>query len=125
MNTRTVSVKLSFPGEPETVCQAEVRDWSVMERLRRGVFGLAFFWVLAGIFLPIPPIHWVLVPACLLAGPIFATMRLTEKMRLQGLKGSCPRCKVERTFPLSTRYSKKGSFSCDQCGNLISLEEAS
>jgi hypothetical protein len=116
-------VKLTFPGESPTECEATVRDWSVLDRARRAAFGLAFFWILAGIFLPIPPIHWVLVPACLLAGPIFALMRGTEKTRLEGIKGSCPRCKVDRTFPLSTRYSKKGSFSCDQCGNLIELEE--
>ena len=96
----------------------------MMDRARRAAFGLAFFWLLAGIFLPVPPIHWVLVPTFLLAGPIVAAFRMSERTRLEGLKGSCPRCKVERTFPLSTRYSKKGSFSCDQCGNLIELEEA-
>jgi hypothetical protein len=106
------------------LCQASLRDWSVMERARRAVFALAICWVLAGIFLPVPPIHWVLVPTLLLAGPILAGFRMTEKTRLEGIKGSCPRCKVDRSFPLSTRYSAKGSFACDQCGNLIELQQA-
>jgi hypothetical protein len=123
MANRTATVRLSFPGEPSTLCTAELRDWTVLERARRAVFALAFFWLLAGIFLPVPPIHWVLVPAFLALGPIGAIVRGTEKTRLETLKGQCPRCKVDRTFKLNSRFSdKKASFSCDQCGNLISLE---
>jgi hypothetical protein len=118
---RTVQVSLSFPGEPPTPAVAALRDWTPLERTRRAVFGLALMWCLAGIFLPIPPIHWVLVPACLLAGPVLAVLRFSEKTRIETLTGACPRCKVDRVFRLNVKYAPRRSFHCDGCGNLVEL----
>lgn len=119
--TRDVPLQLSFPGEPTTRGVGQVHDWTVLERARRAVFALAFCWVIGALFLPIPGVHFVLPPTLLLAGPIIAILRLTERTRLQTLKGACPRCKVSREFKLDLRFKGKRSFTCDGCGNLIEL----
>ena len=40
------------------------------------------------------------------------------------MKGSCPRCKIDREFAMDLRFNGRRTFSCDGCGNLIELEEA-
>jgi hypothetical protein len=125
VSDRTIAVKLSFPGETTTEGQAEVRDWSAFERFKRAAIGLSLAWVAAGVAIFLPILHFVLVPSLLLGGPIFAIFRGTEAARLKSLKGACPRCKVDRVFELGVRHLKKRTFTCDGCGNLIEIEEAS
>ena len=124
MADHALTLRLSFPGEQPTTATAQVHEWSSLERVRRTVFGLALMWLLAGVSLFLPILHFVLVPGFLIAGPVLAIVRGTEARRLQSMKGSCPRCKVEREFPLGLRFNGKRTFTCDGCGNLIGLEQA-
>ena len=125
MAEQTLSLKLTFPGEQPTVATAKAREWTMLERVRRAIFGMALCWIGAGLFLPIPGVHLVLPPLLLLAGPVLFYFRISEKLRLTSMKGSCPRCKVERDFELDLRFTGKRSFTCDGCGNLIEMEPAS
>ncbi len=117
-------LKLSFPGETPTTANGIVYEWSMIERVRRAVMGLGLMWGLAGVSIFFPILHWLLVPSFLLLGPAVALFQFTEVKRLKSMKGSCPRCKVERDFPLELRFNGKRSFTCDGCGNLIELEPA-
>jgi hypothetical protein len=117
-------MKLSFPGEPATVGQALVYDWSGFERFKRAAIGLALAWLGAGAAIFMPILHFVLVPSLILGGPLVAIFRGSEAARLKSLKGACPRCKVDRVFELGLRHLKKRTFTCDGCGNLIDIEEA-
>lgn len=124
MVDQTLQLKLSFPGEPTTQVTAIVREWSLVDRIRRGIIFMALTWLLAGMTLPIPGLHFIGPPLLLLAGPFLGVFRFMEKARLKSMKGSCPRCKVDREFQLDLRFSGPRSFTCDGCGNLIQLEQA-
>lgn len=124
MSEQSLRVRLSFPGEPATTATATVHEWTPLERARRTVFGLGLMWGLAGVSIFLPILHFVLVPGFLLAGPLVAILQFTETRRIKSMKGSCPRCKVDRDFPLELRFNGKRSFTCDGCGNLIGLEQA-
>ncbi len=118
-----MTLQLSFPGEPPTVASAVVYEWSMFERVKRAVIGLALGWLAAGLAVFFPVVHWVLVPSLLLGAPVFALLRFTEARRLKSMTGSCPRCKRQRTFEkLELRFNGKRSFTCDECGNLVELE---
>ncbi|MBK7857526.1 MAG: hypothetical protein IPJ65_02650 [Archangiaceae bacterium] len=120
---RTLDLRLSFPGEEPTRAVGQGHEWTMFERVRRGALGMALCWVGAGISIFMPILHFVLVPGLIVAGPIFGALQLSEKMRLRKIKGSCPRCKVEREYQLSLRFNGPRSFTCDGCGNLIELQQ--
>ena len=124
MPDQTQHLQLSFPGEPTTTAVGQVHEWSTFERVRRGVMTLGLLWGLAGVSIFLPILHFVLVPGFLLLGPAIALFQFTEQKRLKSMKGACPRCKVERDFPLELRFNGKRSFTCDGCGNLIELAPA-
>ena len=124
MNTQPISLRLSFPGEPPTTATGAVHTWTVLERVGRTVLGLGATWLAGVLFIFFPIVHWVAVPACVIAGPIIAILRGTEERRLVEMNGSCPRCKKERVFKLGLRFNGKRSFTCGDCGNLIEMEEA-
>jgi len=125
VSDQSLMLRLSFPGEKPTVANAVVYEWSMLERVMRAAIGLALGWLGAGIAVFFPIVHWVLVPSLLVGAPVFAIVRFTEARRLKSMKGSCPRCKVEREFPkLELRFNGPRSFTCDGCGNLIELEQA-
>src|SRR5437899_310785 len=109
-------LRLKFPGEPSTTATAQVHEWSSLERIKRTVFGLGLMWMLAGFSIFLPILHFVLVPGFLVAGPVVAIIRFTEGKRLQSMKGACPRCKVDRDFPLGLRFNGPRTFTCDGCG---------
>ncbi|MBL8950350.1 MAG: hypothetical protein JNK82_06215 [Myxococcaceae bacterium] len=125
MSDRTVTLKLSFPGEPPTTVSAVVHEWSMFDRVKRAALGLALGWCAAGLAVFLPVVHFVLVPALLVGAPAFAMLRFTEARRLKSMKGSCPRCKKDREFQhLELRFNGPRSFTCDECGNLIALAPA-
>jgi hypothetical protein len=119
-------LRLSFAGETPTTASGAVHDWSVFQRTARGLIALVGFWAAGAVLIfPIVPIlHLILSPTCFLLGPVIAALRATEKRRLMEMKGTCPRCKVERSYKLGIRFNGKRTFTCDGCGNLIDLEEA-
>lgn len=122
--TRQIMLRLSFPGEQPTTAAGAVHEWTRLERAQRAVIGLALTWLAAGLFLPFPILHLVMPPGLLLAGPLVALFRGTETRRLVEMRGACPRCKHDRVFQLGLRFNGKRQFTCDGCGNLITLEEA-
>ena len=124
MADATQKLHLSFPGETTTTAVGTVHEWTTLERARRAAMALGLMWGLAGVSIFLPILHFVLVPGFLLLGPVIAILQFTEQKRLKSMKGSCPRCKVERDFPLELRFNGKRSFTCDGCGNLIELEPA-
>ena len=124
MADSTKSVRMSFPGEPPTVAKAVVHEWSMFERFKRAALGLSVMWLLGGASVFFPILHWVLVPAFFILGPVAGVMRFTEQQQLVSMHGSCPRCKVERDYELRLRFNGKRTFTCDGCGNLIEIELA-
>ncbi len=66
-------------------------------------------------------VHFVLVPALLLGGPVFATLKALEGATLRKLEGDCPRCRAPGLFVVGGRFRPQRNVTCDRCGNLLAL----
>ena len=124
MSDVTNMVRMSFAGEKPTIAKAVLHEWSMFDRVKRAVLGFSVMWLLGGVSVFFPIVHWVLVPGFFVLGPVVGILRFTEERELVSMHGSCPRCKVERDYQLRLRFNGKRSFTCDGCGNLIDIEIA-
>lgn len=81
-----------YHGRPAAEARLEVRHWEPRERLLRALQALGMGWGAAVFAVLLPVLHWVLVPAFLIAGPVFAFMRYQERMTVLAARGPCPAC---------------------------------
>lgn len=120
MPERTTPVRLSL-GADATDATAVISDWTLIERLRRGVMLLALSWCLAGFTIMIPGLHFVLPPVLLLLGPILFVWRALTRSSFKECVGPCPRCKTDRKLPMGGKVEPETNVFCDGCGNQLTL----
>lgn len=121
MPTRTLPVRLSLGSEPPTQATVVIADWTLLERLRRGVMLMGLSWCLAGLTIAIPGLHFILPPLLLLLGPILFLWRVLTRSSFKECVGPCPRCKTERTMPMGGKLAPETNVFCDGCGNQLTL----
>jgi hypothetical protein len=119
--TRSVRVRLTAFGAPPTSARATVLRQGPAQRTRRALIGLGVFWAPAMLAVFIPIAHFILVPTLLLAGLVFAAVRLREDSRLLGVRGDCPRCGIEQDFPAGGRFRRSGAIDCPRCHTRLTL----
>lgn len=92
---------------------AHVIDHAKRDRVRRAVLGWAACWgaAIAALFLPL--LHFVLVPALLIAGPMLGMARLGEKRTITRIAGPCPACGGAVSF--RPGGSAANVVRCDHC----------
>jgi len=85
------------------------------DRVRRAVLALAVCWgaAVAAVFLPV--LHFVLVPALLVAGPVVAYGRLRQRLTLLDVEGACPACGAAIREPLRTDAGAAIELRCGGC----------
>jgi hypothetical protein len=101
----TVSVKQH--GKPDRVRRA-ARAWA-------GCWGAA----IVAVFLPV--LHFVLVPALLVGGPLYAMVMMREKVTVLGADGDCPACGAAQHPRLKSGASASMEFRCESCRRALSL----
>lgn len=111
-----------YHGRPATEARLEVRHWNPRQRILRALQGLGMCWGAAVLAVLLPVLHWVLVPALLIAGPIFAIQRHGELTTVLSANGACPACGVDLSFRLAQASRARMMLRCDHCGRAISLE---
>lgn len=116
-----VPISLTAFGFAPRPATAVVLEQSTGERVGRVLTGLGMFWALAlgGLFIPVA--HFVLVPVFLAAGIVMAVKRSREDRRLAEVRGACPRCGAEQTFPGSGRFEQGKSLDCPACHGTFAL----
>jgi hypothetical protein len=121
-NEHDVAVQLHAFGLPRTPGTARVRDHDHGERVARALraAGLCLGLAALSVFLPIA--HFVLVPAFLLAAPIFALRRLHTRASIVGLEGICPRCNENRTFEAKGTFRPGLQATCPVCSFTLDVE---
>src|SRR4051812_10906530 len=92
MSTRSLVTPLSGFGHPSTEAQVVVEKLNLRARLGRAAVVAGAGLAVALIALPIPLVHLFLVPAALLLGLIFATVRLRHREIFASAEGTCPIC---------------------------------
>ncbi|MGH7681731.1 MAG: hypothetical protein ACRENN_07055 [Candidatus Eiseniibacteriota bacterium] len=95
---------------------------SGVDRLKRAGIILGISLAVALIAIPIPLVHFILVPGALIAGFILAGYRLTQSEIFQRVVGKCPFCGTEQTFPIMGKFRLPKGAYCSKCGRELSLD---
>ena len=116
---------LVYPGHADTAATLHEQVWTKAQRLQRSAKALGLTWAaaVAAVFLPV--LHFVLVPALLIAGPVAAYARYREERTLLGYEGVCPACgaALEERRALPSR--EEVPLRCDGCGRGLVLRQFS
>lgn len=120
----TLPGALHLFGFPDVQARVTVVRRSPADRLRRAALGFGMFLGIAILCVFIPIAHFVLVPGFLIAGIVFAAMRLREAATVVEVTGVCPRCGVERSFEAGGKLRAESTVSCPECHNQPDLRVA-
>jgi len=119
---KTVQLSLKGFGAPPAHARAEVAVLSSRERLKRAAVTFGAFVAVALIALPIPIVHFVVVPGGLLLAFVLGGLRLREDQIFRGAEGQCPLCGTAQSFPLFGRFRLPKDLPCANCGRKLTLE---
>src|SRR5262245_48862485 len=99
-----------------SVIQHDRRD-----RMTRAARAWAGCWgaAIAAVFLPV--LHFVLVPALVVGGPLYAMVMMREKVTVLGAEGACPVCGAPQAPKLKTGASDQLAFRCESCRRALGL----
>ena len=122
MNTRTIQLRLKGFGAPPGNARAEVAELTLAERLKRAAVVFGAFVAVAIIALPIPIVHFVLVPGGLLLAVALGAARLGQGQIFRGAEGRCPYCGTEQRFSLFGRFRLPRQVDCVSCHRRLTLE---
>ena len=119
---KTIELSLKGFGAPPAPARAEVAILSSRERLKRAAVTFGAFIAVALIALPIPIVHFVVVPGGLLLAFVLGGLRLSEGEIFRGAEGQCPFCGTAQSFHLFGRFRLPKDLSCKHCGRKVVLQ---
>jgi hypothetical protein len=119
---RVIDLRLSGFGAPPAIARAEVAELAPSERAKRAAVVFGAFIAVAIIALPIPIVHFFMVPGGLILAFVFGSLRLREGTVFQAVNGRCPFCGTEQSFPLFGRFRLPKDVHCANCGRRLTLE---
>lgn len=113
--------ELSYSGHPSTPVRLDEVEWTAAQRMQRALKALGLCWAaaVAAVFLPV--LHFVLVPALLLAGPVAALVRHRERRSVLGYAGTCPACGAALEERRALPSHDEVALRCDACGRGLVL----
>jgi hypothetical protein len=122
MGTRTLTVPLKGFGRPPTDAEVVVQTLTLKARLARSATVLAAGLVVAAIALPIPLVHFVLVPGAVLLGITFGAIRLRHREIFSSAEGACPFCGTRQRLGLAGRvFRLPREVFCRNCQRALDL----
>jgi hypothetical protein len=122
MSTRSLTVPLAGFGCAPTEAEVTVESLTLRARLARGTAVAGAGLVLAVIALPIPLVHFVLVPAALLLGLGFGAIRLGQREIFSSAEGTCPFCGTRQRLGLAGRvFRLPRRVFCSSCQRELDL----
>jgi hypothetical protein len=123
MEVRALEVPLRGFGVQPSHARIQFATLTLADRLRRAtaVFGLGL--LLALIAIPIPLVHFILVPGALLLGTVLAAVRLSQRDIFQTAHGRCPFCATDQSFTVMGRFRLPKRLYCASCQRELVLEE--
>lgn len=109
-----MDARISSSSGKETAVSLRFRVLPPDEKRRNALKGLGFFWGLAVLSAPLPPIHWVTVPGFFLFGIYWGFRRLRELEHTEELRFPCPECGQEAGLPAQVARNPL-PFVCPAC----------
>jgi hypothetical protein len=121
MNAITASLR-GFGAEPTTATLL-VERLTTKRRLGRAAAVAGLGLAAAIIALPIPIVHFVLVPGSLLIGGILAVLRLGHREIFRSAEGPCPYCGTRQKLGLAGRpFRLPRRVHCSSCRQELDLQ---
>jgi hypothetical protein len=124
MEVRALDLPLKGFGAPATRARVKLAVLSKADRLRRAGIIFGWFLIAALIAVPIPLVHFVLVPGALLLGIGLAAGRLRQGEIFRQVEGRCPFCGAEQSFTVMGRFRLPKTLHCATCRRELVLEGA-
>jgi hypothetical protein len=122
MPTRSLTLPLSGYGRPATDAHVIVETLSAKDRLVRAASVALAGLVLALIFIPIPLVHFVLVPGALVLGFVLGALRLKQREIFSFAEGRCPYCGADQRLGLRGKaFRLPRRVSCRECRRDLDL----
>jgi hypothetical protein len=122
MGTRTLTVPLKGFGRAPTDAEVVVQTLTLKARVARSATVLAAGLVVAAIALPIPLVHFVLVPSAVLLGITFGAIRLGHREIFASAEGACPFCGTRQRLGLAGRvFRLPREVFCRNCQRALDL----
>jgi hypothetical protein len=124
MTTRSLTASLKGFGAPPTAAAVVVESLTPRRRVARAAAVAGWGLVAAAIALPIPLVHFVLVPGSLLLGGMLGAMRLAQREIFRSAEGPCPFCGIQQRLGLAGKsFRLPRRAHCTSCGRELDLEE--
>jgi hypothetical protein len=124
MERRSLNVALKGFGSESTAAHVVVESLDFRQRAMRGALILAGGVALAVIAIPIPLVHFVLVPGSLLLGLILGVVRFRQREIFWLAEGACPFCGTQQRLGLAGRvFRLPRQVFCKNCGRPLDLGE--
>jgi len=117
----TVPASLAYPGKPDGTVEVDLIPRPRDQRIVRTLVGLGQCWGLAVVAVFLPVLHFILVPALLLAGPFVARSRWLEHASVRKMRGVCPGCGHSIEVALRQSARPELPFRCPDCGRPLTL----
>jgi hypothetical protein len=123
MEIKAIELPLTGFGAAPTPARVEVLTLSPVDRIKRAalIFGASL--LAAAIAIPIPLVHFVLVPTALILGAVFALLRLRQREIFRSAGGRCPFCFTDQSFTVMGRFQLPKTLYCSSCQRQLRLEE--
>lgn len=122
MAKRALTAPLKGFGSPATVAHVEVETLTLQQRVVRSLVIIGLATGLAVVALPIPLVHFVLVPASLILGLVMGMNRFRQREIFLLARGSCPFCGTEQRLGLAGRaFRLPRQVHCKNCGRALHL----
>jgi hypothetical protein len=124
MTTRSLTASLKGFGAPPTAAAVVVECLTPRRRVARAASVAGLGLAAAAIALPIPLVHFVLVPGSLLLGGALGAMRLAQREIFHSAEGACPFCGTRQRLGLAGKsFRLPRRAHCTSCGRELDLEE--
>ena len=112
---------VKYPGKDPAPAVVTLRRRGRRSRMAAVARTWAISWLaaIAAVFLPV--LHFILVPALLIGGPLYALSMRNEHTTLMRASGTCPACGVAIAISQPRRAVPSNAFRCDGCGRPLEL----
>ncbi len=118
---RDLPARFTYIGKPEEPARVDVVRRPRPERLRRAARAWAVCWGAAAVAVFIPLLHFLLVPAFAIAGPLVARSRWLERATILSARGRCPGCDAALDLALRVPAGAELPWRCTACGRPLVL----
>ena len=122
----TQNVEVVVPLEPArqpVPATVEVRELASGRRAFRGARTWVLCWIAAAACVPIPILHFILVPGFLILGPILGWRASRATSLVVGGSFRCARCSAEQSIG-TPEVAWPAEVSCSDCGVGLELRKA-